>query len=138
MEIDWFKAFPMFLEQLLMRKLTYRNLTNFFLQILVFWQIFFSCFWPYLWQFLSYRDVPYLILILSTIPFDLMKGHFAVEQIVFELYGQTSVLFFFNHTLIRRIKEKVPNLNMEPIIKMFENLKEKIRKADEFGLRSLN
>ena len=45
---------------------------------------------------------------------------------------------FFNHTLIRRIKEKVPNLNMEPIIKMFENLKEKIRKADEFGLRSLN
>ena len=40
--------------------------------------------------------------------------------------------------LIRRIKEKVPNLNMEPIIKMFENLKEKIRKADEFGLRSLN
>ena len=87
---------------------------------------------------LSYRDVPYLILILSTIPFDLLKGHFAVEQIVFELYGQTSVLFFFNHTLIRRIKEKVPNLNMEPIIKMFENLKEKIRKADEFGLRSLN
>ena len=40
--------------------------------------------------------------------------------------------------LIRRIKEKVPNLNMEPIIKMFENLKEKIRKADEFGLKSLN
>ncbi len=32
--------------------------------------------------------------------------------------------------LIRRIKEKVPNLNMEPIIKMFENLKQKIRKAD--------
>ena len=26
----------------------------------------------------------------------------------------------------------------KPIIKMFENLKEKIRKADEFGLRSLN
>ena len=67
-----------------------------------------------------------------------MKGHFAVEQIVFELYGQTSVLFFFNHTLIRRIKEKVPNLNMEPIIKMFENLKEKIRKADEFGLKTEN
>ena len=40
--------------------------------------------------------------------------------------------------LIRRIKEKVPNLNIEPIIKMFDNLKEKIRKADEFGLRSLN
>ena len=40
--------------------------------------------------------------------------------------------------LIRRIKEKVCNLNIEPIIKMFDNLKEKIRKADEFGLRSLN
>ena len=43
---------------------------------------------------MSYRDVPYLILILLTNPFDLMKSHFAVELIVFELYGQTSVPFF--------------------------------------------
>ena len=40
--------------------------------------------------------------------------------------------------LIRRLKEKVQNLNIEPIIKIFHNLMEKIRKADEFGLRSLN
>ena len=48
---------------------------------------------------LSYRDVPYLISILTTIPFDLMKSNFAVELIGFELYGQTSVLFFLDHTL---------------------------------------
>ena len=60
-------------------------------------------FWPYLWQFLSYRDIPYLILILTTIPFDLMKSNFAIELIGFELYGQTSVPFFPPH-----FREKLP------------------------------
>ena len=55
---------------------------------------------------MSYRDVQYLILILSTIPFDFMESHFAVELIVFELHGQTSVPFFYVHTLCIQVKLK--------------------------------
>ena len=33
---------------------------------------------------------------------------------------------------------KIPNMDADPIIKMFDHLKEKIQKADDFGLRSLN
>ena len=40
--------------------------------------------------------------------------------------------------LIRRLKQKIPNMDTAPIIKMFENLKPKIVKAAEFGLRSLH
>ena len=42
-------------------------------------------FMPYLGQYLSYRDVPYLILILSTIWFDLYKIKFALQLIFFQL-----------------------------------------------------
>ena len=58
---------------------------------------------------MSYKDIPYLILILLTNPFDLMKSHFAVELIVFELYGQMSVLFFLNHTLVKSYIEMGEN-----------------------------
>ena len=40
-------------------------------------------------------------------------------------------------TIIRRIKQKIQNMDISPIVKMFDGLKEKIRKADENGLRSL-
>ena len=40
--------------------------------------------------------------------------------------------------LTRRIKQNIPNMDTAPIIKMFENLKPKIFKAAEFGLRSLH
>ena len=40
--------------------------------------------------------------------------------------------------IFQRIKEKIQNLNVDPIIKMFDHLKEIIQKADDLGLRSLN
>ena len=39
--------------------------------------------------------------------------------------------------LVRRIKEEILMMDINPIIKMFDHLKEKIRKADNFELRSL-
>ena len=39
--------------------------------------------------------------------------------------------------LVRRIREKMPKMDICPIIKMFYHLKEKIHKADNFRLRSL-
>ena len=33
---------------------------------------------------------------------------------------------------------KIPNMDVNPIIKMFDHLKEIIQKADDLGLRSLN
>ena len=37
----------------------------------------------------------------------------------------------------RRVKEKVPNQSMDPIIKMFHNSDEKNHKVDDLALRSL-
>ena len=39
--------------------------------------------------------------------------------------------------LVRRTKEKISKMDINPIIEMFDHLKEKTRKADNFGLRSL-
>ncbi len=39
--------------------------------------------------------------------------------------------------LIRKIRKCTKEFDMEPIIKMFDHLKAKIRKADQGGLRSL-
>ena len=39
--------------------------------------------------------------------------------------------------LVRRINEEILMMDINPIIKMFDHLKEKIRKADNFELRSL-
>ena len=39
--------------------------------------------------------------------------------------------------IVRSIKEKMPKMDIGPIIKMFDHLKEKNCKADNFGLRSL-
>ena len=39
--------------------------------------------------------------------------------------------------LIRKIRKCAKEFDMEPIIKMFDHLKVKIRKADQDGLRSL-
>ena len=39
--------------------------------------------------------------------------------------------------LVRRIKEEILMMDINPIIKMFDHLKEKICKADNFELRSL-
>ena len=39
--------------------------------------------------------------------------------------------------LIRKIRKCAKEFDMAPIIKMFDNLKAKIKKADQYGLRSL-
>ena len=39
--------------------------------------------------------------------------------------------------LVRRIKEKMQKMDISPIIKIFDHLKEKNHRADNFGLRSL-
>ena len=39
--------------------------------------------------------------------------------------------------LIRRIKMKQKEINQDTVIRMFENLKEKVHKANESGLNSL-
>ena len=39
--------------------------------------------------------------------------------------------------LVRRIKEEILMMDINPIIKMFDHLKEKNRTADNFGLGSL-
>ena len=39
--------------------------------------------------------------------------------------------------LIRKIRKCAKEFDMAPIIKMFDNLKAKIRKANQHGLRSL-
>ena len=39
--------------------------------------------------------------------------------------------------LVRRINKEILMTDINPIIKMFDQLKEKIRKADNFELRSL-
>ena len=39
--------------------------------------------------------------------------------------------------LVRRIKEKMPKMDISPIVKIFDHLKEKNCKSDNFGLRSL-
>ena len=39
--------------------------------------------------------------------------------------------------LIRKIRKCANEFDMDPIIKMFDNLKAKIKKADQYGLRSL-
>ena len=39
--------------------------------------------------------------------------------------------------LVRRINEEILMMDINPIIKMFDHLKERIRKADNFELRSL-
>ena len=38
---------------------------------------------------------------------------------------------------LRRVKEKVPKMSMDPIIKMFHNSDEKNHKVDDLALRSL-
>ena len=115
-----------------------KNLTNLFLQILVFWQIFFFMLLAISLAIfeLQRRTIPHFNPLNNS--FWPYEGPFCCRANSFWAIWPNVRPIFFNHTLIRRIKEKVPNLNMEPIIKMFENLKEKIRKADEFGLRSLN
>ena len=40
--------------------------------------------------------------------------------------------------LIRRIKECQKKIDQNVIIKMFDNLKAKVHKANQFGLRSLD
>ena len=39
--------------------------------------------------------------------------------------------------IVRSIKEKMPKMDISPIFKVFDHLKEKIHKADNFGLTSL-
>ena len=39
--------------------------------------------------------------------------------------------------LVRKIKERIPKMDINAIIKMFDHSKEKNCKADNFGLRSL-
>ena len=76
-------------------------------------------------QFLSYRDVQYLILTLSTIHFDLMKRNFALELIVFELYGQTSVPFFSWYTLLLFLNEIINKRHIIMLWKYEKNWKNK-------------
>ena len=58
------------------------------------------------------------------------------------LHHDKGKLYTFEHfkTAVPKntIKQKIPNMDTAPIIKMFENLKPKIFKAAEFGLRSLH
>ena len=58
-----------------------------------------SFFKPYLGQFLSYRDVQYLILILLKNHFDLLKCIFTLGVTVSQIYCKICVLLFLPQTL---------------------------------------
>ena len=64
-----------------------------------FEKLIFSYFLQYLLNYLTYRDVQYLILILRRFYFDLLKCHLSVGVTVLKLQSCKVVHFFFVHPL---------------------------------------
>ena len=84
------------------------------------------------------------LLIFDSKLFPTIMGKVLRESIAtfYGLHHKKGKSYTFNHFkkahLIRRLKLKIPNMDISPIIKMFDNLKQKIHKADKNGLRSLS
>ena len=92
-EWKWIKIDKFYLTENLPKK-SYKNAK--------IWKFDFSYFLVYLLNYLTYRNVLYLILILERFWFDLLKSILSISVTVFKLYGRKAVYFFFVCPLDRK------------------------------------